>query len=65
MLKNYRDLTRLEMEQVDKENGSYQLPDTGGPGIYVHTAGGILLLMISALLYIKQKYRRKGGIDST
>ena len=52
-------------DQVDKENGSYQLPDTGGPGIYVYTAGGILLLMISALLYIKQKYRRKGGIDST
>lgn len=52
-------------DQVDKEEGGYALPDTGGPGTYVYTAGGILLLMVSALLYIKQKYRRKGGIDST
>lgn len=47
------------------EEEYYELPETGGPGTYVYTAGGILLLMVSALLYIDQKNRRKGGIDST
>lgn len=46
------------------EEEHYELPETGGPGTYVYTAGGILLLMVSALLYINQKNRRKGGIDS-
>lgn len=43
----------------------YELPETGGPGTYVYTAGGILLLMVSALLYIDRKNQKKGGMDST
>lgn len=57
---------RMTLEdQLDKETGGYKLPDTGGTGTTVYTAGGILLLMISALLYIERKNRKKGGTDSS
>ena len=48
---------------VDKKikEDSFELPETGGPGTKVYTAGGILLLMISVLLYIKGKNQKKGG----
>lgn len=44
---------------------AYELPDTGGSGTKVYTAGGILLLTVSVLLYIERKNRKKGGINST
>ena len=33
----------------------YNLPSTGGPGIFVYTIGGTLLLMAAALLIYKMK----------
>ena len=33
----------------------YSLPSTGGPGIFVYTIGGTLLLMAAALLIYKMK----------
>lgn len=53
----------VQLTIVDKKitEGSFILPETGGPGTNVYTAGGILLLMISVLLYIKKKNQKKGG----
>ena len=34
---------------------AYELPSTGGPGIFVYTIGGTLLLMAAALLIYKMK----------
>lgn len=57
----------IRLTIVDKKTteGAFELPETGGPGTNVYTAGGILLLMISVLLYIKRKNQMKGGLDST
>ena len=49
----------LEDERIEEE--VFELPETGGSGTNVYTAGGILLLMISVLLYIKRKNQKKGG----
>lgn len=49
----------IEDERIEED--VYELPETGGPGTNVYTAGGILLLMISVLLYIKRKNQMKGG----
>lgn len=54
--------TTITYKMVDeREILDYELPETGGPGTNVYTAGGILLLMISVLLYIKKKNQKKGG----
>ena len=34
---------------------AYELPSTGGPGIFVYTIGGTLLLMAAVLLIYKMK----------
>lgn len=41
----------------------FELPKTGGPGTWLYTLGGTLLLAAGALLLYKQ--RRKGGAAST
>ena len=51
----------LVVEDEREEEDGFILPETGGPGTNVYTAGGILLLMISVLLYIKRKNQTKGG----
>lgn len=51
----------LLLEDEREEEDGFILPETGGPGTNVYTAGGILLLMISVLLYIKRKNQTKGG----
>ena len=57
--------TTLSYTIVDERDQSgFELPETGGPGTNVYTAGGILLLMISVLLYIKRKNQMKGGLVS-
>lgn len=38
-----------------KNEALYELPSTGGPGIFVYTIGGTLLLMAAALLIYKMK----------
>lgn len=38
-----------------KNTPVYELPSTGGPGIFVYTIGGTLLLMAAALLIYKMK----------
>lgn len=38
-----------------KNEALYNLPSTGGPGIFVYTIGGTLLLMAAALLIYKMK----------
>lgn len=38
-----------------KNEALYDLPSTGGPGIFVYTIGGTLLLMAAALLIYKMK----------
>ena len=54
--------TTITYKMVDeREILDYELPETGGPGTNVYTAGCILLLMISVLLYIKRKNQTKGG----
>lgn len=54
--------TTVTYKMVDERDASgFELPETGGPGTKVYTAGGILLLMISVLLYIKGKNQKKGG----
>ena len=66
MLGEESEKTTLTYTIVDKRDQSgFELPETGGPGTNVYTAGGILLLMISVLLYIKRKNQMKGGLDST
>ena len=55
----------LLLEDEREEEDGFILPETGGPGTNVYTAGGILLLMISVLLYIKKKNQVKGGLGST
>lgn len=49
----------LEDERIEEE--VFELPETGGSGTNVYTAGGILLLMISVLLYIKRKNQKKAS----
>ena len=36
----------------------YFLPETGGPGIYVFTAGGLVFAALSVLMYISLQKRR-------
>lgn len=57
----------VELTIVDKKSkeGSFVLPETGGSGTNIFTITGLLLLMISTLLYIKMKNQMKGGQSST
>lgn len=54
-----------EIEGIDK-NGVYfyfdntilyELPSTGGPGIFLYMVGGVLLMMAAALILYKNKHR--------
>ena len=42
-----------------KKPQSYELPETGGPGTYAYTAGGLSLILASSLLFWKRKWRRE------
>ena len=38
---------------------AYTLPETGGRGTYLYTIGGILLMLVGALLLYKNKTNKK------
>lgn len=40
-------------------NTAYELPNTGGTGTYLYTAGGLLITAMVTLLYIHNQWRRK------
>ena len=40
-------------------NTAYELPNTGGTGTYLYTAGGLLITAMVTLLYIHNQRRRK------
>ena len=43
------------LELQIENTANYELPSTGGTGIFVYTIGGTLLLMAAALLIYKMK----------
>ena len=56
----------ISISSKDKDNGAvvtlendklYELPSTGGPGIYWYLFGGVLLLMAASLMIYKNKRR--------
>ena len=44
----------ITIKNTESDNPDYQLPETGGPGTIKYIMGGILLMLASVLLYIKQ-----------
>ena len=51
-----------QLELVIKNESSYELPETGGPGTTLYTMGGLLLMLTAGLLLMyNQKKRRRGA----
>lgn len=54
----------LNVAEGEQPPSDYILPETGGVGTIVYTAGGLLLMLAAALMYIEHKNQRKEEVNS-
>ena len=58
------DIPGWRITNTEIPEGSYELPETGGPGAHWYIRGGILLITGGTLWYRKQEHGKEGPTTS-